>query len=61
MPNEVEVKKDSTEEYGHPANLWPTRWFWHNRSDQSLEFQIMDILCDIRSILFAWFIFWLIL
>jgi hypothetical protein len=60
MPNKVEVRKDSTEEYGHPASLWPTRWFWHDRSDQSVEFQIMDIVSDIRSILWIWFLLWVI-
>jgi hypothetical protein len=50
--------KDSTEEYGHPSKLWPTRWFFHNRSDQAVEFQIMDILTDVRNILLFWFVAW---
>lgn len=53
-------KKNSTEKYGHPAKLWPTRWLWHDRSDQPIDFQIMDIVSDIRSILWVWFILWII-
>lgn len=53
-------KKNSTEKYGHPAKLRPTRWFWHDRSDQPIDFQIMDIVTDIRSILWVWFILWII-
>lgn len=60
MSDQVEVKKDSTEEFGHPAKLWPTRWFWADRSDQSPEFQTMDIVSDIRSILWVWFLLWII-
>ncbi len=52
--------KDSTELYGHPAKLWPSRWFFHDRSDQPVEFQIMDIVTDIRSILWIWFLLWII-
>ena len=53
-------KKDSTQEYGHPAKLWPSRWLFHDRSDQSVEFQMMDALYDIRTILTIWFALWII-
>ena len=35
----------------HPAKLWPSRWFFHDRSDQPENIQIIDLLHDIRLLL----------
>jgi hypothetical protein len=35
----------------HPAKLTPTRWIFHDRSEQDVNLQIIDILTDIRNIL----------
>jgi len=36
----------------HPAKLWPTRSIWHDRSDQPEHIQLIDLLMDIRNLLF---------
>lgn len=36
----------------HPAHMWPTRWFFHDRSDEPDTAQIVDILTDIRNAVF---------
>jgi len=53
-------EKDENGRYPHPAKMWPTRWFFHDRSDESVEEQIMDSLYDIRIILWIWFLLWII-
>lgn len=35
----------------HPATLWPTKWLFHNRSDEEPSMQMVDILTDIRNLL----------
>lgn len=35
----------------HPAKLWPNRLFWHDRSEQPTEIQVIDLLHDIRFLL----------
>ena len=40
-----------------PYDLIPTRWFFHDRSDEPYNDQVIDILIDIRNILFLMFIF----
>jgi len=35
----------------HPAKNPTSRWFWHDRSDQSEAMQIIDLLHDIRFLL----------
>jgi hypothetical protein len=35
----------------HPAKNPTSRWFWHDRSDQSESIQIIDLLHDIRFLL----------
>lgn len=35
----------------HPAKLAPSRWFFHDRSDQPESIQIIDLLHDIRLLL----------
>lgn len=35
----------------HPAKNPTSRWFWHDRSDQSEAMQVIDLLHDIRFLL----------
>nr|WP_278520965.1 hypothetical protein [Brucella anthropi] len=35
----------------HPAKKWPSRLFWKDLSDQPNEYQIIDLLHDIRFLL----------
>lgn len=35
----------------HPAKNPTSRWFWHDRSQQSVSIQIIDLLHDIRFLL----------
>lgn len=37
----------------HPAKEWPNTWLWADRSAQPIEIQIIDLLHDIRLLLFA--------
>lgn len=43
-----------------PARKWPTRWIFTDHSDQDFEYQVIDILTDIRNILLITFLVWLI-
>ncbi len=35
----------------HPAKIWTSKLFWHDRSDQPASIQIIDLLHDIRFLL----------
>lgn len=35
----------------HPAKLWTSKLFWHDRSNQPEFIQIIDLLHDIRFLL----------
>lgn len=43
--------------HAHPAKSWPTRWFFHNRSEEPAEMQVIDLLTDIRNLLLIALIF----
>lgn len=36
---------------GKPAQMWPNRWLFHDRSNEPSENQIIDLLHDIRVLL----------
>jgi hypothetical protein len=43
---------------GHPAKIWPTRWFFDDRSDEEPLMQIIDILTDLRNIALLVLVIW---
>ena len=36
----------------HPAKRWFARLFWNDHSNQSVSYQVLDLLHDIRGLLF---------
>lgn len=54
-----EDKKDWAKE--HPAKIPPSSWIWDDRSDQPVSMQVIDLLHDIRLILFAIFLLLLLM
>lgn len=43
----------------HPAKDWPARWIFDDHSDKSTEFQILDLLHDIRLLIY--FLLWAVI